>query len=585
MKVKLIKHFSVILKFKAILLLLLIFQNCSPEQLELNDETAIDQVLITQNTRASITLKNPGFESGKDDWGNSSNFAITSDEHTGSSAAKVTSSSGGIEQSVNVNSNTEYALKAWVKGDGTLSIGGKSIDFDTNSYTQVSISFNSGSSGSVIIKGTRDSGDVRFDDFALESGSSGPVTFSPERHSELAGQTFRLENGGSALWARISGTGDFQDIKMTGQNSTGDWPRWVVEEVNDGGDYYYRFKNVDSNRRFRPKSTSDDGVYTGRASWTGNWTQWMVIEQANNEFILVNKSTGTVLSAGNNTNGSLVRHVIGLDGDKTLWKFQAIDDTPPPAGDFPYAILGLDDWKITLPRSNDGDDRADEVYRDASKNDDSSDPSFTVYEDEFFFVSDNGVTFSCPVADGTPTTGNSSNTRSELREMPNNDNEDGWGASGSTVRELEFSARVLQTSSTRKLAFAQIHDYEEANWDDLIRIQIQSDTPNATVGDFGKIYILGDMAEGLSSEGIPSQPSDDRTIIDNYRLGDWMNIRMTFNNNTIRIYVNNVLKQTYEGADCARNYFKAGVYNQSVNNSSSGNGIVEFRSLDVTENF
>lgn len=261
------------------------------------------------------------------------------------------------------------------------------------------------------------------------------------------------------------------------------------------------------------------------------------------------------------------------------------DNNEGQTRDFPFDVLGLDDWKITLPRSTDGDDGADEVYINADNNDDSSDPSFTVYEDEFFYVSENGVTFSCPVEADTPTTGNSSNTRSELREMPDDDDEDGWGASGSTVREMEFSARVLQTSSTKKLAFAQIHDFQEDNWDDLIRIQIESDDANATVGDFGRIYILGDMAEGLSSEGIPSQPQNDRNIIDNYRLGDWMEIRVTFNNNTIRIYVDNVLKQEYENANCARNYFRAGVYNQSVNSNSTGDGIAEFRSLTVTENF
>jgi len=259
---------------------------------------------------------------------------------------------------------------------------------------------------------------------------------------------------------------------------------------------------------------------------------------------------------------------------------------PPPSGDYPYDVLGLDDWKITLPRSNDGDNIADEVYITAGKNDVPSDGSLTEYEDEFFYTSNDGVVFECPADQNLPrTSAGTSNTRTELREMPNNDNEDGWSASGSTVRELEFSARVLQTSSTKKVAFAQIHDYGEPNWDDLIRIQIESDNANATVGDYGKIYIMGDMAEGLSSEGVPTQPSSERTIIENYQLGDWMNIRVTFNNNTIRIYLNGNEVQTYSGADCASNYFKAGAYNQSMNSSSSGTSIVEFRSLSVTENF
>ncbi len=265
------------------------------------------------------------------------------------------------------------------------------------------------------------------------------------------------------------------------------------------------------------------------------------------------------------------------------------EDSEPielPTGNFPFDVLGLDDWKISLPRSNDGDNIADDVYITASNNDVSSDGSLTQYEDEFFYVSDNGVTFECPAIFNLPkTSAGTSNTRTELREMPNNDNEDGWSGSGSTVRALEFSVRVVQTSSTRKVAFAQIHDYQQSNWDDLIRVQIESDDPNAQVGDFGRIYIMGDMAEGLPSENVPTQPSSERTIIDNYRLGDWMDIRVTYNNNTIRIYVDGNEVQEYTGANSASNYFKAGAYNQSMNSNSSGKSIVEFRSLSVTENF
>lgn len=573
---------------KAFLLLISIsIFNCSNEEPFEENESINNLITKDVNTNVSkvaVTIQNPGFESGKANWGSNSNYSISNDEHSGSNAAKVTSSSGRVEQTVTVTNNTDYELKAWVEGNGRLSIGGTTNNFDTNNYTQITVSFNSGNSNSVTILGARDSGDVRFDDFTLET--SGPVTFSPERHSELAGQTFRLENVGSQLWARISGTGDHADVKMTTQSSTGDWPRWTVEEVNDGGDYYYRFKNVDSNRRFRPTSATDSDVNVGKTSWTGNWTHWMVISQGNN-YILVNRRTGTIFSSGGNNNGSTVQHVDNLDGDNTLWSFEPITSTPPPpTGDFPFDILGLDDWKITLPRSNDGDNISDEVYINASNNDVTSDGSFTEYEDEFFYTSDAGVVFECPAIFNLPkTSAGTSNTRTELREMPNNDNEEGWSGSGSTVREMEFSARVLQTSSTRKVAFAQIHDFEQSNWDDLIRIQIESDDANAQEGDMGRIYIMGDMAEGLSSEGVPTQSSGDRTIISNYRLGDWMDIRVTYNNNTIRIYVDGNEVQEYTGATSASNYFKAGAYNQSMNSSSSGTSIVEFRSLTVTENF
>lgn len=303
----------------------------------------------------------------------------------------------------------------------------------------------------------------------------------------------------------------------------------------------------------------------------------------------VTTTTPVIIQSINATHTSntstTVEHVNVTNGIKNSYSIETITAVASPSDRVPYEVLGLDNWKLTLPRSYDGDTTADEVYRDASKNHVPTNPSLKTYTDEFFYTTDNGVIFECPVAKNTPTTGNSKNTRTELREMPANDEEAGWSASGDTVRALEFSLRVLQTSSTRRLAFAQIHDYKQPHWDDLIRIQIESVKPNAGIGSFGKIYILGDMAEGLPAEGVPAQDLEDRTIVKDYRLGDWITVKVTFNNDTIKIYVDGKLKQTYTGARCPSNYFKAGVYNQSTDSTSTGKGVVEFRSLQVTNNF
>lgn len=303
----------------------------------------------------------------------------------------------------------------------------------------------------------------------------------------------------------------------------------------------------------------------------------------------VTTTAPVIMQAVNTTHASTavktVKHVTVTNGIKNSYSIQTITAVASPSDSVPYEVLGLDNWKLTLPRSYDGNTTADEVYRDASKNHVPTNPSLKTYTDEFFYTTDNGVIFECPVAKNTPTTGNSKNTRTELREMPANDEEAGWSATGDAARELEFSVRVLQTSSTRRLAFAQIHDYKQPNWDDLIRIQIESVKPNAGIGSFGKIYILGDMAEGLPAEGVPAQDPEDRTIVKDYRLGDWITIKITFNNDTIRIYLDGELKQTYTGARCPSNYFKAGVYNQSIDSTSTGKGVVEFRSLHVTNNF
>jgi len=215
-----------------------------------------------------------------------------------------------------------------------------------------------------------------------------------------------------------------------------------------------------------------------------------------------------------------------------------------------------------------------------------------MYKDEFFFVENGNVRFSCPTESGTPTTGNSSNTRSELREMPSNGGgETGWDATSSSLKTLTFKVKVIETSSTSKFAFAQIHDFKQNVWDDLLRIQIQSDRPNAKAGDMGRIYILGDVTEGTTSDGFPIDFREanyaDRYIKNNYVLGDWLTFKVTVQNSVMKIYLDNMNTpiRTYDNITCASNYFKAGVYNQSVKSSSTGNGIAEFSEITVSENF
>ncbi|WP_299437162.1 polysaccharide lyase family 7 protein [uncultured Aquimarina sp.] len=165
------------LSVTSIFLLLLFFSaiSCTNEQIE---DEILEGIKDDSEIKVSVPIQNPGFESGKANWGSTSNYSISSDEHSGSKAGKVNSSSGKVEQMVSVSQNTDYILKAWVKGNGKLSIGGQINDFNTSSYEEITVAFNSGSSSSVTILGTRDSGDVRFDDFTLDSSESGDPTES-----------------------------------------------------------------------------------------------------------------------------------------------------------------------------------------------------------------------------------------------------------------------------------------------------------------------------------------------------------------------------------------------------------------------
>ena len=265
---------------------------------------------------------------------------------------------------------------------------------------------------------------------------------------------------------------------------------------------------------------------------------------------------------------------------------------------FPFDV-GLTNWKITLPRNfsgrmKDGVLVADEVFLDASRNHYPQDPAFSVYDDEYFYLTEEDyVRFECPATDDIPTTSlNTTNTRTELREMPSNGaGETGWDATNATMKTLEFQVRIMQTPTSRKLAFAQIHDFQQPLWDDLIRIQIISDNSNAVVGDTGRIYIMGDMIEGELEDGFDtdfrSLNYSDRFIKDDYILGDWLHVKISVQNSTISIFLEDMQTpvRVYEHADCISNYFKAGVYNQSISSNYGGTGIAEFREISVSENF
>lgn len=129
-------------------------------------------------TLTGVTINNPGFESDFSGWNDIDPSAISSsDVHSGSKSAKITGSGGRVEQSVSVDSNTDYVLKAWVYEYGTIGAEAGSNDYSDGgnfgSFTEVSVSFNSGSNSSVTIYCEYNGGTGRFDDFTLEEDSSG----------------------------------------------------------------------------------------------------------------------------------------------------------------------------------------------------------------------------------------------------------------------------------------------------------------------------------------------------------------------------------------------------------------------------
>jgi glycosyl hydrolase family 18 (putative chitinase)/carbohydrate binding protein with CBM4/9 domain len=122
-------------------------------------------------------ITNPGFESGSvSPWSAAGDSIVSSPAHSGTHALLVNATSsqtGEATQSVTLQPNHSYTLKAWVQGNfAFLGVtGGASASTWTSSagWTQESVSFTTGSSGavSVFVHGWYGQGTVYADDFTI----------------------------------------------------------------------------------------------------------------------------------------------------------------------------------------------------------------------------------------------------------------------------------------------------------------------------------------------------------------------------------------------------------------------------------
>ncbi|MCF6361756.1 MAG: polysaccharide lyase family 7 protein [Cyclobacteriaceae bacterium] len=299
------------------------------------------------------------------------------------------------------------------------------------------------------------------------------------------------------------------------------------------------------------------------------------------DYVNISYNGGSVTTSSENstivglTNGnSYTFTVVAFDGSGNGSSSQSVSATPVGnSGTTPFYIANLQDaWKITLPKDDDNDNDADEIFINASQNDIQSDGSLKDYEDNRYFYTDGTWTYFKCQGNGE-TTGNSSNPRSELREMTNGGGtQANWDMTTNSTNTLEFTVKIMQTSETRKLSFAQIHAESGSSWDDILRIQVQSNIPYAQVGDAGHIYIMG------------SGNNDGHDIIiSNYTLGDELNMKIVAANNQYKVYRDNVeIYASGTNINSSGNYFKAGNYLQSVTSSGTGGeGIVAFNKILV----
>ncbi|GAA3511430.1 hypothetical protein GCM10022393_26500 [Aquimarina addita] len=540
----------------------LVVISCTTEQF---DEDLSGVLKEDATNKASVNIQNPGFESGEVSWGDGSNYAISGDSHSGSRSGKITSSSNKIEQTVNVSSNTNYVLTAWVEGNGKLSIGGQTNDFNTSSFEEVSVTFNSGNASSVTILGTRDSGDVRFDDFELNStGGGGGTAEGNLALGKVAEQSSTAYSGSPERAVDGNTSGNWGDATITHTSKTAS-PWWQVrlgEEYAIGDIVIWNRTNCCSDRlsNFDVFVYNDAGQQVYKTTVTDTPSPYVTID-----------ADGAV--------GSRVRIKLKGTNFLSLAEVQVFGNgdtpvTPPPppttgGGDYPYDFLGLTNWKITVPKDQSGNGKADEIYVDEDDNSYSGDPSFTEYDDpDYFSIEGNWVRFTCEA--GSSSTIGSDNPRSELREMTSDGSDEiEWDMRSSTLRKLEVTVRITETPSSGKVCFAQIHGLEEYGFDDIIRLQIRSSGAQ-TSGASSTLYVMGDVV------------NDNADDIGSYTMGDEITMRIEAQNSTVRVYLNNTEVKEYNNINSPGNYFKAGNYLQSK--PTSGKGVTEFKVIKTTPN-
>ncbi|WP_051335953.1 polysaccharide lyase family 7 protein [Aquimarina latercula] len=630
-----------------ILILFISVTSCTNE--EISDEL-LETIKGDSEVRISIPIQNPGFELGEVNWGDPDYYAISSDENSGSKSGKVSNSSGKIEQTVDVSRNTDYVLKAWVKGNGELSVAGQSNDFDTNDFEEITITFNSGNASLVTILGTRNSGDVRFDDFSLNStlieGPTAPGQIIPISVSANGNQTgygpentvdgeientesrwssngytgkyitydlgtvktvsslkiawfkgdereayfkIRVGNSTSSLStvfdAKTSGSSgttegleifDFDDVEArfvrisSFGNSKNSWNSIIETEI---------YGNEDDN-----SDTTPPGPVSGLSAIPGNGSvalNWNNPGDSDFNNVRITYDGGEVTSFGESvTINDLVNgtsysfNAVTVDNSGNVSASRVVNATPqgppPPPGGSAANIIGPG-WKLNgftgslnIGSNDNGLDYADNASKD---------------ESHFFFEKDGFAAFKC--YPGNPTSGGSSNSRSELREVINGG--DGyWNGNTNTEHSMKWRFKVENLPPSGKLAFGQIHERDDF-YDDVIRVQVQGDGGQSS----GKVdlRILGYVTEKVEDR-------EGRTIDFDMQLDTEYFFELTMSNGVVTLYNldnnGNRIEELFQSIDIGNaneNYFKAGCYLQSTSSSHESSdvyGQVLIKDLEVS---
>ncbi|NME69282.1 polysaccharide lyase family 7 protein [Flammeovirga aprica] len=539
--------------------------SCTNNQQEIT--VAEETSLQSSNARTAVAISNSGFESSWSGWSDTDPSAISGDANSGTGAAKITGSGGSFAQDVNVSSNTDFEVSAYVKGSWRISAtvnGNKtSRSGNTSDWKKETVAFSSGSATTVTIKGEYYNGEGRYDDFeliALDGSSTNP----PASAEQLAvSGVAASSNDGNVPQNTVDGN----LATRWSANGNGQWIRYdfgSVKNVESVSIAWFKGDQRASTFEVLAGDATDalSVVHSGVSSGTSLDLETISLSNVSGRYIQIVGYGNTA----NSWNSITEFEAFGTDGEGN--GTDPTDPTDPtPGGDYPYDVLGLQNWKLNaFSGTLNNPTFVDQI------------PNLDTYSnDNWFYTDGSKVFFKCYA--GYPTSSGSGNPRTELRELTANGSSNIYWDGGSGTNRMEWKVTVNQLPSSGKLCFGQIHG-PSSSYDDVIRVQYEGD-PNQSSGS-ARLKIMGWVTEengDFSGDFIDG----------NWALDQEMHLELIFENSNVVLYSINNGSRTeiyrFNGCNSDSNYFKAGNYMQSMKGKSldtSDYGLVSISYLKIT---
>ena len=400
-----------------------------------------------------------------------------------------------------------------------------------------------------------------------------------EKVTPVVGRTYYLRNRRSGLHMDVSGASNKNgaNVQQWG-NASGTHRQWEVISTGNG---YVRLKGVDSGKSITAEGGNNaNGTNIEIRSYSGaSHQQWEIRSTGSGFFRLKSRDSGKSIAVqnGSTSNGGNLEARSWDGSNKFQWFFTEVgnnnnDDNSGGGSTASGIIGGRSNWKLNGFSGNlrvGNNDNGLDYRDDASLN-----------NSHFFFENNGYAVFRC--YPGNPTSGGSSNPRSETREQIGGG--DGyWDGTTNTERSMKWRFRIEDLPPSGKLCFGQIHERSD-KFDDIIRVQVEGNGGQNS-GNVD-LRILGYVTEEVEGSG--------RTINFNMKMDTEYYFELTMRKSVVRLYElnnsGNRVRELFKSenlGDTDENYFKAGCYLQSTKSSHSGSntyGQVAIRDLRVSPN-